>query len=185
MLWWTLLLTLLPGVPEQRRRPSQSPILDPQTPTHDPPAAPPVPEQHPAHACALTGDPLPLLRRAIARRHTLEVAYDTGGRGVPETRLIRPLYLEAHGPIWYLRAYCPRAHAERTFRVDRIHACTVVGGRPRRGDPEARRWRKQWPVIPEDGPPPAPPPRSRRSRERASFFPPGPEPGKSRVWLEE
>jgi len=152
---------------------------DPPPAPDTPSAAPPVPAPGPP------ADPIPLLRRAIARRRTLEVAYDTGGRGQLDTRLLRPLALEAHGPVWYLRAYCPRRHAERTFRVDRLQAFTVVGGRGRRGDPEARRWRKQWPVIPKDGPPPAPPPRSRRSRERASFFPPGPEPGKSRVWLEE
>jgi hypothetical protein len=37
-----------------------------------------------------------------------------------------------------------------TRNVDRLHAITIVGGRPRRGDPEARRRRTQWPVIPED-----------------------------------
>jgi len=56
-------------------------------------------------------DPIPLLRRAIARRCILEVAYDTGGRGQLDTRLLRPPALEAHGPVWYLRAYCPRPPA--------------------------------------------------------------------------
>lgn len=68
------------------------------------PAAPPpppgsaaAPAPAPAAAPGPAADPIPLLRRAIARRRTLAVAYATGGRGQVEARLIRPLALEAHG----------------------------------------------------------------------------------------
>ena len=145
-----------------------------------PPAAPLVPAPGPP------ADPIPLLRRTIARRRTLEVAYDTGGRGQLDTRLLRPLSLEAHGPVWYLRAYCPRRHAERTFRVDRLHAITIVGGRPRRGDPEARRRQANRTAVravsPEPIPMRAPPPRPPTG---ASGVPPEPALGTPRIWLVE
>jgi hypothetical protein len=154
-------------------------------PPADPPPAPDTPAAAPpGPAPGPPADPIPLLRRAIARRRTLEVAYDTGGRGQLDTRLLRPLALEAHGPVWYLRAYCPRRHAERTFRVDRLHAITIVGGRPRRGDPEARRWQADRAAVravyPEPIPMRAPP-----QRRAPSGVPPLPEPGKPRIWLVE
>lgn len=128
-------------------------------------------------------DLLGRLRHAMAHRRTLDVVYDTGGRGQPEARLIRPLHLEAHGPLWYLRAYCVRARAERTFRVDRVHALTVVGGRPRRGDPEARQWHREPAsvALPVARPPRDPPPR------RATDDPVRPPraPGTPRIWLDD
>jgi hypothetical protein len=174
LVWWTLLPGLVSGLQLPRRRfvgnPTASPPED-ALPHH---AQPSVPRP-------LCSDLLPRLRRAIARRRTLEIVYDTGGRGSLDTRRIRPLLLEPHGPHWYLRAYCIRARAERTFRVDRLHHLTIVGGRPRRGDPEARQWNA--------GPPPepaAPRPSTRRQRDAdASFLRSMPEPGKPRVWLDD
>ncbi len=63
---------------------------------------------------------LQALRRALAQRTSLTIDYDTGGVGLVERRTIRPLELEQRGDSWYVRAYCLRRQAERTFRVDRI-----------------------------------------------------------------
>jgi hypothetical protein len=155
-------------------------------PPADPPPAPDTPAAAPpGPAPGPPADPIPLLRRAIARRRTLEVAYDTGGRGQLDTRLLRPLALEAHGPVWYLRAYCPRRHAERTFRVDRLQAFTVVGGRGRRGDPEARRWQADRAAVRAVYPEPIPMRVPPQRRATPSGVPPLPEPGKPRIWLVE
>jgi hypothetical protein len=185
LVWWALLPGLLSGLrlprhrtataPSERRHPSPSPSAPASLPAA-PPATVSSSEIRPP-----ISEGIALLRRAIARRRTLEIVYDTGGRGSLDTRRIRPLLLEPHGPHWYLRAYCIRARAERTFRVDRLHHLTIVGGRPRRGDPEARQWNA--------GPPPepaAPRPSTRRQRDAdASFLRSMPEPGKPRVWLDD
>jgi proteasome accessory factor C len=60
------------------------------------------------------------LRRAIDRQDVVTIAYDRGGQGDWSTRTVRPLALEQHADVWYLRAYCLLRNAERTFRVDRI-----------------------------------------------------------------
>lgn len=69
---------------------------------------------------AHTANPLPALHRALSRRDLITIDYDTGGSGHGECRTVRPLELEQRGGVWYLRAYCLRRRAERTFRVDRI-----------------------------------------------------------------
>ncbi|NWG19506.1 MAG: WYL domain-containing protein [Chloroflexi bacterium] len=85
------------------------------------PAAPHSPDNHPiandvsAHAVYLR-----TLRRALDQRNPVTIDYDTGGTGSTERRTIRPLELEQRGDAWYVRAYCLRRQAERTFRVDRI-----------------------------------------------------------------
>jgi hypothetical protein len=107
---------------------------------------------------------LDTLRVAIIRRHTLEITYVTGNRGTVTTRLVRPLSLECHGETWYMQAYCALRRAERVFRLDRIQTLHHVGGRPPRGDPEARRWQTDLAAArarfpdPVLHPPLAPPP---------------------------
>lgn len=81
-----------------------------------PPAAQNAPE--PVDADAL----LPVLRHAINSQSVVTIRYYTAGRAVWSHRAIRPLALEHCEGTWYLRAYCYRQSAERTFRVDRIAA---------------------------------------------------------------
>ncbi|MDW8215529.1 MAG: WYL domain-containing protein [Roseiflexaceae bacterium] len=70
-------------------------------------------------------DLLETLRRAIAQRRTVTIEYDTGGEGRVERRIVRPLELDQRSNVWYLRAYCLRRRAERTFRLDRVRAWTI------------------------------------------------------------
>lgn len=70
-------------------------------------------------------DLLETLRRTIAQRRTVTIEYDVGGEGRVEHRTVRPLELERRHDAWYLRAYCLRRRAERTFRVDRVRAWTI------------------------------------------------------------
>ncbi|MFV9507863.1 MAG: WYL domain-containing protein, partial [Oscillochloridaceae bacterium umkhey_bin13] len=98
---------------------------------------PAAPEQPPA----LDPEPtrwLPVIRRAIKHRRTLAITYTGSADRAPATRHIRPLRLERHGEHWYLHAYCLDRQAERCFRLDRMRTLSLEGGRPRRGDPEAR-----------------------------------------------
>lgn len=68
---------------------------------------------------------LEMLRRAIAQRRTVTIEYDAGGEGRVERRTVRPLELDQRNDVWYLRAYCLRRRAERTFRLDRVQAWTI------------------------------------------------------------
>ena len=65
-------------------------------------------------------------RAALAGAQLLELEYDTGGRGVGETRQVQPLALEARDEHWYLRGTCQRQQAERIFRLDRIQALRLA-----------------------------------------------------------
>ncbi len=56
---------------------------------------------------------------AIKEGLTLEIIY-ASPRKPPETRIIRPLRLHVLKSAFYIAAYCERAQAERTFRLDRI-----------------------------------------------------------------
>lgn len=69
-------------------------------------------------------DLLEMVRRAIAQRRTVTIEYDAGGEGRVERRTIRPLELDQRNDVWYLRAFCLRRRAERTFRLDRVRAWT-------------------------------------------------------------
>ncbi len=59
------------------------------------------------------------LQLAMDRKLCLEVTYQSPTRG-PETRLVWPKRVYAQGSAIYLTAYCEKALAERTFRLDRI-----------------------------------------------------------------
>ncbi|MCP4425326.1 MAG: WYL domain-containing protein [Chloroflexi bacterium] len=60
------------------------------------------------------------VRRAIANDQTISLAYQALGECSPSCRHIQPLRLEERGSLFYLYAYCFRAEANRTFRLDRV-----------------------------------------------------------------
>jgi hypothetical protein len=151
-------------------------LADPQPPTPDPQADPQPPTPDPHH--------LTLLRRGIRHRHTLTITY-TDAQHETTTRIIRPIVLHAHGSTWYVRAYCALRGGERTFRVDRITAMQIIGRRPRRGDPEARRWQRER----DQQGTPQPVPLTRLRPRRSPVPPRAPYPGRAppgrmRVWVE-
>ena len=59
------------------------------------------------------------LKLAIDRNQRLEIVYASPTRE-PESRLIWPKKILARGTSIYVMAYCEKALAERTFRLDRI-----------------------------------------------------------------
>lgn len=61
------------------------------------------------------------LKLAIDRKQRLEIVYASPTRE-PETRLIWPSRVHARRGTVYVTAYCEKALAERTFRLDRITA---------------------------------------------------------------
>lgn len=65
---------------------------------------------------------------AVARdgRRCVSLTYQAAGRDVPTDRVVEPLALVHDQGAWYLEAYCRRAGALRTFRVDRIRALAVL-----------------------------------------------------------
>lgn len=92
----------------------------------------PAPSPPPAMASTEPGAPVTIaqLRQAIARRHALIITY-AAPEAPAESRCIRPLRLERHGPHWLLHAYCLLRQDERCFRVDRISAASPAS-MPRR-----------------------------------------------------
>lgn len=62
------------------------------------------------------------VQKAIVQEATLLITYQALGDHKPTARQIQPLYLEERGALTYLYAYCFRAEANLTFRLDRIHA---------------------------------------------------------------
>jgi predicted DNA-binding transcriptional regulator YafY len=79
----------------------------------------PEPEEH-----------LPLLRRAVLERRTLQFHYETrfGASGEPEEnqRSADPYALIFSFGFWYLPAYCHLRQAMRYFRADRMSSVTVL-----------------------------------------------------------
>lgn len=57
---------------------------------------------------------------AIRYSRRASILYRSPADPEPRQREILPLYLERQGNLYYLRAYCYLAEAERTFRLDRI-----------------------------------------------------------------
>jgi hypothetical protein len=124
------------------------------------------------------------LRRAIAQRRAIAIAYQAADEHTPTRRIVRPLLLEGHGPHWYLHAYCTLRQAERLFRVDRIHEVHVLDKPAHRREGLDRRKRRV---------PATPRPYPKRAKTSylggTGFFrpPPDPPPGSPlvRIWLEE
>jgi proteasome accessory factor C len=62
------------------------------------------------------------MRDACATERQVEIDYYAYGRDETTTRLIEPAAVFASGGAWYVAAYCHRAGAERSFRLDRVLA---------------------------------------------------------------
>ncbi len=67
------------------------------------------------------------LRRAIAQRRRIEIAYCRRD-GVHSDRVIWPLGLFYWGSVWTLAAWCELRDAFRQFRIDRIESLEMAGG---------------------------------------------------------
>jgi proteasome accessory factor C len=65
----------------------------------------------------------------IAEHEVLAIAYQREGAAEPSVRTIEPLQLFADRGAWYLSAWCRKAGAYRTFRVDRIRGVEPTGER--------------------------------------------------------
>ncbi len=65
------------------------------------------------------------MNRALENGRRVEIAYRSRGRPV-ESRVIRLRQVYAVGLELYINAFCERAQAERTFRLDRIERFTVL-----------------------------------------------------------
>ena len=75
-------------------------------------------------------DSLPVIEAALAEGHNLDLHYYAASTDRLTHRLVEPYRLEWQGDTPYLIGFCHHAQAERTFRVDRIRAVTVVEGEP-------------------------------------------------------
>jgi hypothetical protein len=73
------------------------------------------PAQHPVPA-----ETLDLIRQAVYHETPLLICYQALGEIEPSWREVHPLRLDQYGALYYLHAYCLRAEANRTFRLDRI-----------------------------------------------------------------
>jgi proteasome accessory factor C len=69
---------------------------------------------------------LEALRTAIAKGRRVHLDYYAYGRDARTERDVDPLRLTAHEGAIYLLGWCHRAGGQRSFRVDRIHAATVL-----------------------------------------------------------
>jgi len=67
------------------------------------------------------------LAAGVANREILAIAYQREGAAEPTVRRVEPLQLFADRGMWYLAAWCHKAGAYRTFRVDRMRAVEPTG----------------------------------------------------------
>jgi proteasome accessory factor C len=63
--------------------------------------------------------------RAISNAGVIDMVYASQGQPA-QARRIRPLIIHCQGDVLYVNAYCYRAQAERTFRLDRIQSYRVI-----------------------------------------------------------
>jgi proteasome accessory factor C len=78
------------------------------------------------HLGSATSETLDRLRDAIDQGRRVHLDYYGYGRDERSERDVDPHRLWAEGGSWYLGGYCHRADGARVFRVDRIHAVTVL-----------------------------------------------------------
>lgn len=80
------------------------------------------------------------LAAAVRDHLVVELEYAAGGAESPECRVVEPAALFAERGAWYLSAWCRRAAAWRTFRVDRVRLARASGSafEPRPDAPDTR-----------------------------------------------
>lgn len=74
--------------------------------------------------CSPLPETLARLQEAIKEQKPVLIQYQSLGDYQPQYRRIQPYRLEKKEPLYYLYAYCYRAEADLTFRVDRIFQLT-------------------------------------------------------------
>jgi len=67
------------------------------------------------------------LNRALKQNLRVEITYQSRSEAV-HTRIIQPKQVYGLGSTFYINAFCERARAERTFRLDRIERFRVLEG---------------------------------------------------------
>lgn len=72
---------------------------------------------------------LEMTRQAVDEHWCLEIDYYSFARDASSLRVVEPERVFARDGHWYLQAWCRQAHAERRFRVDRIHRAALTGER--------------------------------------------------------
>jgi len=66
-----------------------------------------------------------LITRAVNNNLALEIVYAGSGKA-GQVRIIHPSSILCMGEVFYINAYCEKAKAERTFRLDRIESFKLV-----------------------------------------------------------
>ncbi len=69
---------------------------------------------------------LETVRKALNSNRKVEIEYYSFGRDGHSTRVVQPWRVFNTGGQWYVRGWCERAVAERTFRVDRITGAEML-----------------------------------------------------------
>jgi predicted DNA-binding transcriptional regulator YafY len=84
-----------------------------------------------------TGSALKTLSLALSEGRAVRIVYRRAGAAEETERTIEPLGLIQERGAWYVEAFCRRAGALRTFRVDRIREAVLAErlGSPRRFSP--------------------------------------------------
>lgn len=72
---------------------------------------------------------LPILKEAVDTQHKVRISYFSLTGDEISEREITPLHLYIDNDREYLTAYCEKAQAERTFRVDRIRGAELSGAK--------------------------------------------------------
>lgn len=67
-----------------------------------------------------------LISQAIVSRSSVEIDYFSPTSDKKSKRVITPFHFFEDNGIEYIQAHCHQAQGSRTFRVDRISACTLV-----------------------------------------------------------
>ncbi|MBN1212220.1 MAG: WYL domain-containing protein [candidate division Zixibacteria bacterium] len=65
------------------------------------------------------------LKQAIDNNLPVEIVYAGVGKAA-QARVIRPIEVHCLGAIFYINAFCEKAKAERTFRLDRIESFRLL-----------------------------------------------------------
>lgn len=79
------------------------------------------------HLGAVPAELLATLRAGIDEGTVVEIDHYSHNRDARALRSVEPQHLFVERGAWYLTAYCHLAAAQRTFRVDRIHAARPTG----------------------------------------------------------